>query len=305
MDSLVITQLHKRFKDKTVLCGLDLVVPQGSVFGFIGQNGAGKTTTMRLILGLIKADSGAITVCGEPVRYGDTTSNCFIGYLPDMPAYYDVMRPMEYLSVCGAVAGLSAGKTRERAGELLRLVGLSSERHRIGGFSRGMKQRLGIAQALLGEPSLLICDEPTSALDPSGRHDILMLLKGLKGKTTVLFSTHTLSDVERICDHMALLHQGKTALSGNLDEIRNQFSHGGYEIQFVSHQEAANFVALDRLRSSTLTTQVQDNVVFIQGAGGDDPGGFLLDTLSQSGLIPQRFALRERTLDDLYLEAVT
>ena len=199
MDMLAIANLQKRFGDKSVLKGLDLSVPEHSVFGFIGKNGAGKTTTMKTILGLLKADGGEILVSGEKVVYGQTATNRHIGYLPDVPEFYPFMTAPEYLSFCGEITGMSRIEIKSRSNELLKLVGLGNEKHRIKGFSRGMKQRLGIAQALLNRPKLLICDEPTSALDPVGRKEILDILMAVREQTTVLFSTHILSDVERIC----------------------------------------------------------------------------------------------------------
>ena len=166
MDMLRITDLHKRFGDKEVLRGLNLTVPEHSIYGFIGKNGAGKTTTMKTILGLLKADSGEIFVGGEKVVYGQTSTNQYIGYLPDVPEFYPFMTAPEYLRFCGEITGMKKAECYARLKELLELVGLSDEKHRIKGFSRGMKQRLGIAQALLNSPKLLICDEPTSALDP-------------------------------------------------------------------------------------------------------------------------------------------
>ena len=208
MDMLRITGLRKRFGDKEVLRGLELTVPEHSIFGFIGKNGAGKTTTMKTVLGLLKADGGEILVNGERVVYGQTATNCHIGYLPDVPEFYSFMTAEEYLTFCGDVTGLSKADNAARRRELLELVGLQNEKHRIKGFSRGMKQRLGIAQALLNRPKLLICDEPTSALDPVGRKEILDILMAVRERTTVLFSTHILSDVERICTDVAFLDHG-------------------------------------------------------------------------------------------------
>ena len=208
MDMLRITGLHKRFGDKEVLRGLDLSVPEHSIYGFIGKNGSGKTTTMKTVLGLLKADSGDIIVNGEKVVYGQTDTNRYIGYLPDVPEFYPFMTAKEYLRFCGEITGMSRADIEERTKELLALVGLADETHRIKGFSRGMKQRLGIAQALLSRPKLLVCDEPTSALDPMGRKEILDILLAIKDQTTVLFSTHILSDVERICTDVAFLKDG-------------------------------------------------------------------------------------------------
>lgn len=231
MDMLRITDLHKRFGDKVVLDGLDLTVPEHSIFGFIGKNGAGKTTTMKMILGLLPADSGEISVGGEKVVYGQTGTNRMIGYLPDVPEFYSFMTAVEYLRFCGEITGMDKTEIGKRSGELLELVGLGDERHRIKGFSRGMKQRLGIAQALLNRPKLLICDEPTSALDPVGRKEILDILLMAREQTTILFSTHILSDVERICTDVAFLHNGVVSLQGKLSDIKTTYRTERYFLE--------------------------------------------------------------------------
>ena len=231
MDMLRITDLHKRFGDKVVLDGLDLTVPEHSIFGFIGKNGAGKTTTMKMILGLLPADSGEISVGGEKVVYGQTGTNRMIGYLPDVPEFYSFMTAVEYLRFCGEITGMDKTEIGKRSGELLELVGLGDERHRIKGFSRGMKQRLGIAQALLNRPKLLICDEPTSALDPVGRKEILDILLMAREQTTILFSTHILSDVERICSDVAFLNDGVVSLQGKLSDIKTTYRTERYFLE--------------------------------------------------------------------------
>ena len=231
MDMLRITGLHKRFGDKEVLRGLDLSVPEHSIYGFIGKNGSGKTTTMKTVLGLLNADSGEIVVNGEKVVYGQTDTNRYIGYLPDVPEFYPFMTAKEYLRFCGEITGMSRAETEERTKELLTLVGLADETHRIKGFSRGMKQRLGIAQALLSRPKLLVCDEPTSALDPIGRKEILDILLAIKDQTTVLFSTHILSDVERICTDVAFLKDGVVDIGGKLSDIKTRYRRNEYVIE--------------------------------------------------------------------------
>ena len=231
MDMLRITGLHKRFGDKEVLRGLDLSVPEHSIYGFIGKNGSGKTTTMKTVLGLLRADSGEIIVNGEKVVYGQTDTNRYIGYLPDVPEFYSFMTAKEYLRFCGEITGMSRADIEERTRELLTLVGLADETHRIKGFSRGMKQRLGIAQALLSRPKLLVCDEPTSALDPVGRKEILDILLAIKDQTTVLFSTHILSDVERICTDLAFLKDGVVNIGGKLFDIKTRYRSNEYMIE--------------------------------------------------------------------------
>ena len=266
MDILRIENLTKSFGQNKVLKGISFTVPKGSIFGFIGGNGAGKTTTMKMVLGLLQPDSGSIYVCGEKVIYGNTKTNRYIGYLPDVPEYYNWMRPKEYLQLCGEVTGLSKKETILRSEELLQLVGLSKMKHKIGGFSRGMKQRLGMAQALLNEPKLLICDEPTSALDPMGRKEILDILLQIKGKTTAIFSTHILSDVERICDSAAVLHKGKIAMCGSLQELRSRHSASDTTIEFASKSDKEKFMSLPEINTLFhISAQTETSATFSKG----------------------------------------
>lgn len=242
MDVLQITNLQKSFGDKQVLKGLELSVPEQSIFGFIGKNGAGKTTTMKMVLGLMKSDQGEIRVIGEPVTYGQTKTNRHIGYLPDVPEYYSFMNAKEYLTFCGEITGMKKEEIKPRVIELLDLVGLGEEKHRIKGFSRGMKQRLGIAQALLNHPKLLICDEPTSALDPVGRKEILDILLAVRKQTTVLFSTHILSDVERICTDIAFLNEGVVTMQGKISEIKAGYRTEKYLLETEADSAVPNLL---------------------------------------------------------------
>ena len=220
---------------------LSFSVPERSVYGFIGPNGAGKTTTMKMILELLKMDSGHITINGQTVCYGQNITNQYIGYLPDVPEFYGFLTPFEYLLLCGEITGMQREDIKSRSKELLQLVGLNNVNKRIHGFSRGMKQRLGIAQALLNRPRLLICDEPTSALDPAGRKEILDILQSVQNYAAVLFSTHILADVERICDEIACLHQGKLAFHGTMEEIRTIQKGSGFQAEFYRKEDAERF----------------------------------------------------------------
>ena len=263
---LEIRGLTKSFGEKKVLCGLDLTVPSGSIFGFVGRNGSGKTTTMKAVLGLLKSDSGEIFVAGEPVRYGETASNQYIGYLPDVPEFYRFMTAEEYLLFCGKITGIDKSENAKRCKELLALVGLGNETHRIKGFSRGMKQRLGIAQALLNHPKLLICDEPTSALDPVGRKEILDILLSVREQTTVLFSTHILSDVERICTDVAFLNNGVIGIQGKLNDIKSRFRSEEYITETETYNNALlllqSFAEIKALASHQLVLRPKDSSVF-------------------------------------------
>ena len=295
MDVLTIQNLKKNFGSKEVLCGLDLSVPEHGIYGFIGRNGAGKTTTMKAILGLLKPDSGTIYVMGEKVHFGQTSTNRHIGYLPDVPEFYPYMTPLEYLTLCGEVCGMDKADIVARSKELLDLVGLGQEHHRIKGFSRGMKQRLGIAQALLNRPKLLICDEPTSALDPAGRKEILDILLAAREQTTVLFSTHILSDVERICTEAAFLHDGKIAMQGTITELRNRRSSDGFIVE-TEQKEAAD--SLIRAFGDLRRTE-QSALVF---HGSEDSFFTIMQYVAENRIPIQRIERIEPTLESLFLE---
>ena len=304
MDILCIEHLSKNFGTNKVIDDLSFTVPEHAVFGFLGQNGAGKTTTMKMILGLLKPTSGIITVFGEPVTYGQTNTNRYIGYLPDVPEFYGYMKPYEYLKLCGEITGLSDKKIKLKSDELLTLVGLDKANKRIGGFSRGMKQRLGIAQALLNEPKLLICDEPTSALDPIGRKEILDILCQVKGKTTVVFSTHILSDVERICDRIAILHDGKLALSGSLADIKEQHKQNGLLIVFSSSNDKEQFISSPQVASLLTTAKQTETSLVLHTHNIDKAEAVVIATLMEKQLLPMKLEVLEPTLESLFMEVV-
>ncbi|WP_261807294.1 ABC transporter ATP-binding protein [Lapidilactobacillus luobeiensis] len=241
MSLLELHQAGKSFGSQQVLNNLEMAVPEGAIFGFVGENGAGKTTTMRLILGLEQLDHGTIQIAGRPVEYGGATTNQLTGYLPDVPAFYDYLTAAEYLRLCGQITGLPQGELDTRIKTMLTRVGLATGSRRIKGFSRGMRQRLGIAQALLNQPRLLICDEPTSALDPEGRNQFLELLASLRGQTTVLFSTHILADVERICDHVGILDQGRLQVCDTLTALKQQYAQPQLIWRFAQVDAANRF----------------------------------------------------------------
>ncbi|MGM9902410.1 hypothetical protein A5844_000835 [Enterococcus sp. 10A9_DIV0425] len=268
MNILEIHGLSKSFGDNKVIDEISFNVPENCVFGFIGSNGAGKTTTMKMILGLLNPDKGEIYVNGDRVHFGATKTNRMIGYLPDIPEYYGYMRPRDYLRLCADIADIDKKKATVRIEELLRLVGLDHADYRINGFSRGMKQRLGLAQALIGEPKLLICDEPTSALDPVGRKEILDILKEIKGNTTVIFSTHILSDIERICDRVAILDKGKIAFESDVADLKVRNKTKAITIEFNEEVET------DRV----------------------------LQVLKENSFIPVKYETAESVIEKLFLE---
>lgn len=292
---LEIEGLEKHFGDKKVLRGLNLKVPEKKVFGFVGRNGAGKTTTMKLVLGLMAQDKGEIRVAGEKVKYGNNKTNKYIGYLPDVPEYYSFMTPKEYLGFCGEITGMDKNEIRTRSEEMLRLVGLGEEKHRIKGFSRGMKQRLGIAQALLAKPKLLICDEPTSALDPLGRKEILEILVAAKEETTIIFSTHILSDVEHICDEMALLNEGRIVMQGSIDEVKNRHRGDAFEIRLERKADAGILSEAFKLERIN-----EDRVILKDRSMLPE----LLRYLADSSIPFVSMEKQEVTLEDIFIDAI-
>lgn len=305
MEILRIEQLHKRFGKNQVIKGLDLQVPEGEIFGFIGQNGAGKTTTMKMVLGLLPADAGIIYVNGEQVRFGETKTNEAIGYLPDVPEFYPYMTAMEYLKLCGNVTGMNAEKTKARSVELLGLVGLEISKKKIGGYSRGMKQRLGIAQALLNQPKLLICDEPTSALDPVGRKEILDILLAVKAQTTVLFSTHILSDVERICDRVAVLHDGQIQLSGTLQELKAKHKAETLTVEFHKLADCNKFVDMLKKQIADLEYEINGNEMKIHTDNLTATQTQAMTLLVREGILPIRIEVLEPSIESLFLGVVS
>ena len=295
MDMLHITNLHKRFGDKEVLRGVELAVPEHSIFGFIGKNGSGKTTTMKTVLGLLKPDAGEITVNGERVTFGENNTNKYIGYLPDVPEFYSFMTAEEYLRFCAEITDMSREEIDARVSELLTLVGLIDEKHRIKGYSRGMKQRLGIAQALLNRPKLLICDEPTSALDPVGRKEILDILVSVREQTTVLFSTHILSDVERICTDVAFLNNGVIEIQGKLADIKANSRGNEYQIETEGEGDIKKLCAtFEKMKITD-----KNKAVFYES---DYAPADVLRFVADEGIPIIRIERAELDLEDLFME---
>lgn len=297
MNILELSHVYKRFGSKEVLRDVTFSVPEKCIFGFIGRNGAGKTTTMKSILGLIHTDSGEITICGDRVAYGQNLANRHIGYLPDVPEFYSYMTAREYLRLCGEVTGMKSAVIKNRSNELLELVGLANEKHRIKGYSRGMKQRLGIAQALINRPKLLICDEPTSALDPVGRKEILDILSAAREQTSVLFSTHILSDIEKICDSIALLESGNILISGTISEIKRLRCEPDIELVLQNSDDAR------KLFDAFPAAENRDGVVIFKNASTNQAEQIMSYIVAQH--IPIiRFERHEPDLDDLFMEVI-
>jgi ABC-2 type transport system ATP-binding protein len=295
--------LTRRYGQVEALVDLDLAVPAGSVFGFLGRNGAGKTTTIRLLTGLAKPTAGSAWVAGVETTNDDNQARERFGYLPEEPAFYTWMTPQEFLDYIGRLFGLPAADRRKRTAELLALAGLQdAARRRIGGFSRGMRQRLGLAQALVHRPPVLLLDEPTSALDPAGRRDVLDLIDSLRGQTTIFLSSHILADVERVCDTIGVIHQGRLLTVAGRQELLDRHAADTALLVFSPDQPAAADLAgrlreLSWVNGAELTgDELRVSVHDVAAARRE-----LLALVVGQGLALERYEWLRPTLEDVFL----
>ena len=297
MIALEVEGLKKSFGKVEVLKDVTFKAVKGNALGFIGKNGAGKTTTMKIILGLMGKDKGSIKIENTLIDSYVDYKGIRIGYLPDVPEFYSYMKPLEYLRLCGNIIGLEKDEIEKEAEELMELSSLKEANKKIGGFSRGMKQRLGIAQALLGKPDILICDEPTSALDPIGRHDILKLMKKIKSRTTIIFSTHILADVEEVCDDIAILDQGKIMYCGGMKELKDSYIKENLKIECYSEKD------IDIIDSLGFSNRKEGKVMIIDLS---NDGEAIIDSIwkvvhdNRTDL--KGFTINTLTLEDIFME---
>ncbi len=299
--------LTKRYGEVLALDALDLDVPTGSVFGFLGPNGAGKTTTLRLLTGLGHPSAGTATVAGVPVGRGGLDLAGRIGYLDQDPRFYGWMTGRELLTFVGRAYGLRGAELGARVDEVLETVGLTeAARRRIGGYSGGMRQRLGVGQAMVSRPAVLFLDEPVSALDPAGRRDVLELIGRLRGTSTVFMSTHILTDVERICDRVAILDRGRLVTEAPIGELLARHARPILEIDPEADQEAAVAALTAALRAAPWTREVRQEhgVLRVHVTDPELAAAAALPLVVASGTRLARFERVRPTLEDVFLELV-
>jgi ABC-2 type transport system ATP-binding protein len=222
-NAIEIRALSKDFGNTRAVDDVSFTVCSGDIFGFMGHNGAGKTTTIRILLGLLSPTSGTATIFDHDIVKDSLDVRRICGYLPDGYGLPKELTARQFLRYVGSMFGMAGKSLDRRINELLTLFHLTDVADRkLASYSSGMVQRIGLAQALINEPRLLLLDEPTSGLDPIGRQEFLALIRSLSREygVTTMFSTHILSDIERLCEHVAVLHQGKLIASGNLDELK-------------------------------------------------------------------------------------
>ena len=307
MEAVRCQGLRKRYGAVQALDGLSLTVHQGTVFGFLGPNGAGKTTTIRILTGLARPDDGSAWVCGAEVVNDAHQVAHRIGYLPEEPAFYGWMTPREFLDYVGQTFGMARAERQARTEELLHLVGLAAAAdRRIAGFSRGMRQRLGLAQALVNRPEVLFLDEPASALDPSGRREVLQLIEGLRGQATVFMSTHILADVERVCDTVGIIARGRMVAEERREELLARYAVPAFELEAEETSLARMREWAGRLAQEPWVQTVSQDGPSVRVVVSDLQRAKreLLSSALSSGLVLTRYEMVRPSLEDVFLQLV-
>jgi len=304
MSSAVQTHgLTKKYKTATAVNNIDIQVPQGCCCGFLGKNGAGKTTTIKMLVGLIRPTAGKIQLMGQEQQFGQQCAAMF-GYLPDVPNYYSYMTGEEFLTLCASICKIPEGEASQRIKSLLNLVGLNKTRTKISGYSRGMKQRLGIAQAMINNPKVIFMDEPMSALDPMGRKDVAEIISSLKG-TTVIFSTHILADVENVCDYILIIEKGKIVAQDTMENLRRRHSENTTKLRFYGEDAAKLFY--DKASSTGISAERQGAIEILLHAQNGQQEALsrsATEILHSNGLAIESFNAHSPSLEDIFYKEI-
>jgi ABC-2 type transport system ATP-binding protein len=307
MSAIRTENLRKDFGQVHAVDGLNLTVEPGMIFGFLGPNGAGKTTTIRLLTGLAKPSAGKGWVADMAITNNGKVA-AHIGYLPEDPAFYTWMTPSEFLDHAGRLFGYTAAKRKARTQALLEQVGLSQvAKRRIGGFSRGMRQRLGLAQALVNQPEVLFLDEPASALDPAGRKEVLEMISSLRGQCTVFMSTHILADVERVCDTVGIINHGKLVVEAPQAELLSRYTVPAFDLECEIGAEEPFKAWLESLKAQGWISSVVQMTAVSAHIVVKDIGvarQALLAGAVQAGLPLRRYEIVTPSLEDIFLKLV-
>ncbi len=300
---LEIHDLVKCYGKLKALNGLDLEIEEGELFGFVGPNGAGKTTTIKILSGLLRADSGCVKIDGEERCCADSDWREKIGYVPDFFGVYDNVRVYEYLEFYAAAYGITGLVARRRHKELLEMVGLTGkEEAYVDSLSRGMKQRLGVARALVHNPRLLILDEPASGLDPRTRQEFIEMLKEInKCGKTIMISSHILSELSEMCTDIGIIEEGKMVLRGSLVDILAMVNASN-PLEMQVYQKLPEAVALLRKHPLIHNVAIDGNRVVAGFSGGQMEEAYLLQQLIEAGALIGSFGRRQGGLESVFLE---
>jgi len=305
VSSVHVEGLKKNYGAVHALDGLDLEVPEGTIFGFLGPNGAGKTTTLRILTGLARPTSGKAQVAGLDILKDRGGLSRHIGHLPEEPAFYTWMTPREFLDYLGRLYGLSASQRRSRTQELLALVRMEEvSKRRIAGFSRGMRQRLGVAAALIHHPEVLFLDEPASAVDPAGRKEVLDLIGNLRGQCTVLMSTHILADVERVCDVVGIIAKGRMLVQSGREALLERYAIPAFEVEGDDHAALAGWVEELRRLPWVLSVAPRNGAFRITVRDVQAAKQALLRLAVNAGISLNRYEEVRPSLEDVFLQLV-
>lgn len=300
---LYIRDLTKNYGSFTAVNHLTLHIPEGDLFGFVGPNGAGKTTTIRIVCGLLKASGGSVQIGGTSAPVGSKAMKRLIGYVPDFFGVYDNLKVYEYMDMYGSMYGMASRDIAKLTDDLLELVNLSDKREfYVDTLSRGMKQRLCVARALLHNPKLLILDEPSSGLDPRARVEMKELLKNLHsmGKTIVI-SSHILSELSEMCNSIGIMNRGQLVRAGRIEDIMQQISGGKrIHIHVVSDMEPA--VRVMKEQAGVVVESVRENEIIISHGGTDEEVCAMIASLIQNGVVLTDFHREEGSLETLFMQ---
>ena len=300
---LKIKGLCKKYGNFTALDNLDLAIGRGEIFGFVGPNGAGKTTTLKILAGLLKADAGEVYI--DDIRLFEDYDRLkeLIGYMPDFFGVYDNLKVMEYLEFYASAYGIETKRAQELGRELLSVVHLDGkEEHYVDELSRGMKQRLCLARALIHDPQFLILDEPASGLDPRNRFEFKEILRDLKeaGKT-IIISSHILMELAEICTSIGVIEHGKMIMQGSIEDILSAVDASNPLIIRVYDQvQTAILVLKEEEQVKNLT--IQGNSLMVTFTGNRKDEEMLLRRLVERGVLVQSFAREQSNLEALFLK---
>ena len=301
---LTICNLEKCYGKIRALRDLNLEIEDGELFGFVGPNGAGKTTTIRILTGLLRADSGTVEIDGQPMRCGDGKLKEKIGYVPDFFGVYDNVRVSEYLEFYASAYGITGLVARRRYMELLDMVGLGGrEDHYVDSLSRGMKQRLGVARALVHNPRLLILDEPAAGLDPRTRQDFIQMLKEInKCGKTILISSHILSELGEMCTDIGIIEEGAMVLRGSLVDILAMVNTSN-PLEMRIYKNLPEAVALLRRHPLVHNVTIDGNQVVAGFSGGQmDEARLLGQLVTEAGALVGSFGRRQGGLESVFMQ---
>ena len=300
---LYIKDLTKNYGSFTAVNHLTLHIPQGELFGFVGPNGAGKTTTIRIVCGLLKASSGTVQIGDTSAAVGSKEMKRLIGYVPDFFGVYDNLKVKEYMDLYGSMYSMSSRDIAKLTDDLLELVNLTDKKDfYVDTPSRGMKQRLCVARALLHNPKLLILDEPNSGLDPRARVEMKELLKNLHsmGKTIVI-SSHILSELSEMCSSIGIMNRGQLVTAGRIEDIMQQLS-GGKRIHIRIDAGMESAVRMMKEQAGVTVESVRENELIISYGGTDEEISAMIGRLIQNQVLLTGFYKEEGSLESLFMQ---